>query len=155
MSTPSPEAIALRAARIEDEPIIRRLVRSSDLNPLGIDWRRFTVATLGEAGPIVGMGQIKPHGDGSRELASIAVVEAQRGKGIARMLIEHLLATEVGAIYLTCRPQLRGFYVPFGFVEVHDASAMPLYFRRIARVTGWIRRFRSEWGPAIMRRNPV
>ena len=155
MPTPSPEAVALRAARLTDEPVIGQLIRTSELNPLGIDWRRFTVATLGAAGPIVGMGQIKPHDDGSRELASITVVAAQRGKGIARMLIEQLLASEVGAIYLTCRAELRGFYAPFGFVEVFDAATLPLYFRRIARVTGWIRRLRPDWGPTIMRRDPA
>ena len=88
----------------------------------------------------VAMGQIKVHGDGSHELASIAVDQAERGRGVARALIQYLLAKEPGDVYLTCVPDLRDFYRPFGFVDVRDSRGLPTYFRRIAQVTGWLRR---------------
>ncbi len=102
---------------------------------------------------VVGIGQIKVHGDGSRELASIAVIPEARGQGIARTLIDHLLAGEIGDVWLTCRPELRAFYRPFGFVDVDDPRSLPPYFRRIARVMGWLRRVGLDFGPAILRRS--
>lgn len=154
MPTPFTEPILLRPAIHTDEPLIRALIRRNGLNPLGINWQRFTLATRGPDGPVIGMGQMKVHADGSRELASIAVVEEARERGIARQIIEHLLAAETGVVWLTCRPPMRGFYEPFGFIEILDPSGMPRYFGRIARVLKWLRRVGMDRGPAIMRRDP-
>ncbi len=57
---------------------------------MGLDWRRFLVAVTPQ-GEMVGCGQIKPQGD-LRMLASIAVLPAWRGRGVARRIIERLLA---------------------------------------------------------------
>ncbi len=99
---------------------------------MALDWHRFVIAEDGDE--IVGMGQIKPHGDGSRELASIAVIPERRGQGIARKIIEHLLAQESDAVYLTCRSQLQSFYTRFGFRRI-QVDEMPPYFRRMIRLT--------------------
>ncbi|MBI5651006.1 MAG: GNAT family N-acetyltransferase, partial [Chloroflexi bacterium] len=77
------------------------------------------------------------HGDGSRELASIATIPARRGQGIARALIEALLARETGTLYLTCRDQLESFYTRFGFCKI-TRDAMPPYFRRLIRIVNLI-----------------
>jgi N-acetylglutamate synthase-like GNAT family acetyltransferase len=82
---------------------------------------------------MVGCGQIKPHGDGSRELASIAVAPAWREQGVARSIIEHLMAGEPGPLYLTCRASLGRFYARFGFQAIEQAQ-MPPYFRRVSRL---------------------
>jgi N-acetylglutamate synthase-like GNAT family acetyltransferase len=101
---------------------------------MSLDWHRFGIAE--DDGQVIGIGQIKPHGDGSRELASIAVIPERRGQGIARKIIEHLLAQEGGVVYLTCRSQLESFYTRFGFRRIeHDARSVPPYFRRIIRLT--------------------
>ncbi len=83
----------MRWADAEDEAAIKALVRSANINPLGIHWQRFLVAEDASrtAGSIVGIGQIKVHGDGSRELASIATVPDRQGEGIATAIIEALL----------------------------------------------------------------
>ena len=47
-------------------------------------WPNFVVAEDG--GTIVGIGQVKTHGDGSRELASIAVIPARQSQGIGGRL---------------------------------------------------------------------
>ena len=128
---------ALRWANEADAPAIRRLVRESNLNTLGIVWQRFIVAE--DAGRIVGMGQIKVHGDGSRELASIATVPDRRGEGIATAIIETLLENALqkamdGDLYLTCRAHNEAFYERFGFRRVERPDGAPPYFARLIRV---------------------
>jgi len=78
----------LRQAVIDDSTRIKFLVREAHLNPLGLDWRRFTVAVTPQEG-IIGCGQIKTHRDGSRELASVVVDPIWRGEGIAKEVINH------------------------------------------------------------------
>lgn len=82
---------------------------------------------------MVGCGQVKNHRDGSRELASIAVVPKWRGKGVARAIIEQLIETHPGELYLTCRASLQPFYERFGFKKI-ESRQMPKYFRRISRL---------------------
>ena len=129
-------AFALRRARAEDERTIKSMVRSANINPLGIHWQHFVVAE--DAGRIVGIGQIKSHGDGSHELASIATVPDRQGEGIATAVIEALLATEAATssspLYLTCRSYMGPFYERFGFRPVKRLAEMPPYFRWIMRI---------------------
>lgn len=115
-----------------DAPTIRAMIREARNNPLGLDWRRFVLAVTPQ-GEVIGCGQIKPHGDGSRELASITVVPGWQRRGVARRLIERLLAAQPGPLYLTCRAQLGPFYEKFGFYVLKPAE-MPPYFRRLARL---------------------
>lgn len=103
-----------------------------------------------ENGRLVGCGQIKPHRDGSRELASIAVQKGWRHQGIARELIQRLLADEPPPVWLTCMDRLVPFYEPFGFVEVKDGNgrSIPRYFRlahaffkpiqKLSRIPGYL-----------------
>ena len=123
---------SLRLATASDAPVIRALVRKARINPIGLDWRRFVLAEA-RSGQVIGCGQIKPHGDGTRELASIAVVPDWRGRGVARAIIEHLVALEPGPLYLTCRRRLGPFYEKFGFRTLW-LEEMPPYFRRLAHL---------------------
>jgi N-acetylglutamate synthase-like GNAT family acetyltransferase len=102
---------------------------------MSLDWLRFLVAESND-GHVIGCGQIKPHQDGSQELASIAVTEDWRGKGVARAIIEALMTGHDGELYLTCRSSLGALYEKFGFYEVEDPADMPRYFRRISKVVG-------------------
>jgi N-acetylglutamate synthase-like GNAT family acetyltransferase len=145
MSKSDLEGIVLRPAVRADGPAIRAMVRTARLNPLGIDWRNFLVAEEG-ARRIVAIGAVKTHGDGSRELASIAVAPAWRGRGIADAVIRTILARESaasGALYLTCRDEMEDFYKRFGFRRI-GVEEMPPYFRRLYRlaavVTGVLRK---------------
>ena len=123
---------AVRPAINEDFPAIRALIHAVHINPTGLDWRRFLVAVTPE-NELLGCGQIKLHGDGSRELASIAVREQARGQGVARKVIEELLVREpTRPLYLMCRARLRHLYVKFGFHTI-GFDEMPPYFRRISR----------------------
>lgn len=126
----------LRSALETDFPAIKALIREAGINPTGLDWRRFIVIES-PAGCYAGCGQLKPHSDGTIEMASIAVVPSSRGQGLARLLIQKLTADGPRPLYLTCRSHLGPFYEKFGFHPIHGAE-LPKYFRRISQLAGLI-----------------
>jgi amino-acid N-acetyltransferase len=133
--TPHPSHLtkfSLRPATAADAAAIRSLVYAARINPTGLEWRRFVVAISPE-GEVIGCGQIKPHSDGSRELASIVTAPGWRGNGVARAMIEHLIDINPGPLYLTCRLRLGPFYEKFGFRMV-GADEMTPYFRKLSRL---------------------
>jgi N-acetylglutamate synthase-like GNAT family acetyltransferase len=136
----------LRSATAADQPTITRIIRDANINPMSLDWRRFIIAE--DDGKVVGTGQIKPHGDGSRELASIAVVPERRGQNIGSEIIRALQAKESGLLYLTCRAQLETYYARFGFRRI-AREEMPPYFRRIIRLANIFTAI-SRDGPRII-----
>lgn len=141
--------VVIRSATAEDQYAIRLIVRAALLNPLALDWPRFIVAHDGWQ--VIGVGQIKPHRDGRRELASIAVVPEWQGQGVGSAIIMALLARESGTIYLTCMDRLVPYYTRFGFRRVERAD-MPPYFRRVERLMNtllWLARRRERL--AVMR----
>ena len=129
------------------------IVRAALLNPLNLDWQRFLVAE--ESGGLIAVGQVKPHRDGSRELASIAVVPEWLGVGVGAAIVRGLVARESGALHLMCAARTAPFYERLGFRTIERAE-MPPYFRRIARLSGaaeWLARS-DAMRLAIMRRDP-
>jgi N-acetylglutamate synthase-like GNAT family acetyltransferase len=134
----------IRVATQEDFLPIRKLIHAVRINPMGLDWRHFLVAVSPE-NMLLGCGQIKPHFDGTLELASIAVQEHVRGLGVARAIIEEILLRERRRpLYLMCRARLESLYAKFGFRAI-GLKDMPPYFRRISRAE---RLFNSEAEPA-------
>jgi amino-acid N-acetyltransferase len=123
----------LQTATSDQQGQIKALVRAARINPLGLDWQRFVVA-IDENGVVIGCGQIKPHRDGSWELASIVVAPAWQGQGVARAAIEHLLASSQRPLWLTCVSTLAPFYTRFGFHEVTTLAEMTPYFRWVSRL---------------------
>ena len=137
-----PQRVTIRPATEADQQTIRRLIKEANINPISLNWPHFVVAE--DDGAIVGVGQVKPHGDGSRELASIAVVRARRSSGIGRALIEALLARERGGVlYLTCRRELEGYYESFGF-RCLERAEYPPYFRRLMPLVNLVARTFGE-----------
>jgi amino-acid N-acetyltransferase len=113
----------LRPATEKDDKAIRALVKEGRINPTGIKWQRFVVAVSAN-GEVIGCGQVKPHRDGSCELASLVITAEWRGNGVARAIIENLLTAHSEALYLMCRSGLGAFYRRFGFQPVSE-SEMP------------------------------
>ena len=138
----------LRAAVAADQASIRSLIYEGRINPFGLHWPNFVVAT-DENSDVIGVGQLKPHRGGLVELASIAVRPAYRGQRVAERLITHLLAQAPRPVWLMCAQRLTPFYARFGFVEVVSPSHMPTYYRRIKRVSLLVSYF-SASGLAIM-----
>ena len=131
----------LRPATEAEQNIILKLVIAGGINPTGLDWQRFVIAQ-DDAGEVIGCAQLKPHRDGSMELASLVVVEKRQGEGIARALIEHLLGQHPGTLYLMCRSGLGPLYEKFGFRSLTQ-DEMPRYFRRVSKLFGAVEPFRK------------
>jgi len=131
--------LTLRDATADDQPTIRRIVRAANINPTGLDWPRFIVAE--EGGAIVGVGQVKPHRDGTREVASIAVIPARQGQGVGSAIIEELLRREKGTLHLTCRSRLQGYYERFGFRRLASREYPPYWARRMRVINALLRPF--------------
>ena len=131
-----------RAATEEDAPTIRWLVRIGQINPTGLNWKRFTMAESFE-GQVIGCGQIKSHRDGSQELASLAVHPDWRDQGVAGAMIEYLIDAHPGDLYLMCRAKLGPMYEKFGFFSL-QLEEMPRYFQRILRFLGFLDRLRDD-----------
>ncbi|HJR80529.1 MAG TPA: GNAT family N-acetyltransferase [Anaerolineales bacterium] len=142
----------LRPARETDLQSIKDLIYSSEINPMGLDWKRFIVAE-NEEGEFIGCGQLKPHGKDVLELASLAVKPEYRNQGVARAIIEHLLEGSPRPLYLMCRSRLAPLYEKFGFRAI-PFDEMPRYFQRISRLAGWLEtvaRFGEGEGLAVMK----
>jgi N-acetylglutamate synthase-like GNAT family acetyltransferase len=120
-----------------DQPTIRRLIKEAGINRMSLHWPNFVVAE--KDGAVVGIGQVKAHGDGSRELASLAVVPPLQGHGIGSALIKALLARERGVVHLTCRSQLQHYYERFGFRRLEPAE-FPPYFKRMIPIINLVAR---------------
>jgi len=145
-------APTIRPAVSTDQRTIRVLVRSAGINPMNLAWPNFLVAE--EDGAIVGIGQVKSHGDGSRELASMVVVPERQGAGIGGAIVSALRERHGGGVlHLTCRRELRGYYARFGF-EALARRDWPPYFARMLPVVNFFVRMRGS-EIIVMRRQPV
>lgn len=120
--------IDIRPAKEMDQAAIRSIVRQAKLYPFELKWQHFYVALENKS--IIGVGQIKKHRDGSRELASVAVVPKFQGQGVATALIHKLLSVSEDHLYLLCRDELESFYQRFGFITVTRNNLPPEIARR-------------------------
>jgi N-acetylglutamate synthase-like GNAT family acetyltransferase len=136
---------SIQPATKEHQPVIKALIHEAGINPMGIKWTRFMVA-LDNGGDLIGCGQVKPHRDGSRELASIAVAREWRNRGVARAIIKELTKQYPLPLWLTCMSRLVPFYEQFGFVEVRERQEMTPYFRRIMWIFPVFARLTSTQG---------
>jgi amino-acid N-acetyltransferase len=127
---------SLRPALKADFSAIKELIHLGEINPTGLDWERFVVAANPD-GELIGCGQLKPHGREILELASITVHPKYRARGVARAIIEHLLADGPRPLYLMCRSRLEPLYEKFGFRAI-SYQEMPRYFQRISKLAGWV-----------------
>jgi N-acetylglutamate synthase-like GNAT family acetyltransferase len=125
------DEFTIRPATARDFSGIRRLINKVQINPTGLDWRRFVIA-VDAGGTMRGCGQLKPHGPGVVELASIAVEPDYQHRGLARAIIENLLSGAPRPLYLTCRSGLESFYSGWGFRSL-GVDEMPAYYRRLVR----------------------
>jgi len=144
-----PAGARLREATVRDAGRIRSLILRVGINPTGLHWRRFLLA-VDDQDRLLGCGQVKPHEDGTQELASIAVRPAWRKKGLASAIIAELQGRHSPPLWLTCRSSLTGFYVRFGFEEVRPPDAMPGYFTKVVRLARIARWFTSGEYLAVM-----
>jgi N-acetylglutamate synthase-like GNAT family acetyltransferase len=84
---------------------------------------------------MLGCGQLKPHGQGVVEMASLAVVPEYQGRGIGGAIITYLLKLGPRPLYLMCRSGLGPLYEKYGFQKLTPGE-MPRYFRRMTQLAG-------------------
>lgn len=114
--------IEIRAATADDREGIIALVRSERVNPTGLHWQNFVVAE--SDGRIVGAAQIRKHKDRSRELASLVVAQSWRRQGLAARLIETLLASEHGQLFVITSERRSAYFARWRF-QPADRSRAP------------------------------
>lgn len=133
--------IIIRAAEAADQAPITRLVRGARLNPIHLAWPNFIVAE--EATPtqrtLVGAGQLRPHPDGSRELASLVVLPAYQNRGLGNRLIHALFTQAEFPLYLYCNGIMVPYYERFGFHVVGGDDLPPSLARhyRVSQAIIW------------------
>ena len=135
----------IRPAQESEAAQINALINLVGINPTGLDWKRFIVAVNAQ-GQVISCGQLKPHGADILELASIGTLPEYRGQGIARAVIEELLAKSPRPLYLMCIAHNGPMYERFGF-RIIEQKSMPRYFQRIKKlfdVTDVFRRSSEE-----------
>jgi N-acetylglutamate synthase-like GNAT family acetyltransferase len=125
------KTMTIRPAGAGDQAAITDLVRQARLNPRDLDWRRFVVAV--EVERVVGVAQVRLHGHGTREVASLVVESSHRRSGLGSKLVETLIADTPGTLYLMTRRETEGYFARFGFQAVAAAST-PADFRRQFRI---------------------
>ena len=133
-------ATTIRAARAGDQASITALVRGARLNPRDLAWQRFLVADDG--GRVVGCVQVRVHGRGTREVASVVVAPSHRAAGLGTRLVEAVLAREAGALYLFTQTATVAYFERFGFRPV-GSEPVPADLRSAQRMTRLVVPFAS------------
>ena len=121
----------VRRATANDQTEITRLVHQARLNPRGLDWRRFVIAEAG--GAPIGVGQVRRHPDGSRELASLVVLSAHRDRGVAGRMIDALLSDEPGSVFTLVDRRYAQHFARWDFHPV-DPADLPRSMARQLRI---------------------
>ncbi len=143
---------SIRPATALHSPLIGDLIQHVDISTRDLDWQHFLVAEDAE-GKLIGCGQIKEHPGRTLELASIAVEPEWRGRGVARAIIEALLASRPNEdLYLMTEAGLKPMYAKFGFREI-TRDEMPTYFRRLTSLPGFLELWQQE-RPIVMHKTP-
>ena len=148
-----PAEFYLHRGTSNDMRAIKRLIRKARINPFSLKWRRFTLA-VNKDGALIGCGQLKRHGAGLLELASLAVEKKWRRQGVARAIIENFISTSKKNLWLICNSTMVPFYNRFDFEEVRGSRVHSSYFRRTMVIASVVRLFnRKADYPAVMFRH--
>ena len=103
-------------------PAIQALVAAVAGDGDGLQQDQFVVAE-GNDGVILGCGRLRPY-PAFCELASLAVSDEARARGVGRDIVNSLLARYQGAIYLICEAEVVDFFRHFG-LELIPETGMP------------------------------
>ncbi len=103
-------------------PAIQTLVTVVAGDREGLREDQFVVAE-GKDGVILGCGRLRPYPEFC-ELASLAVADDVRAKGIGWAIVSRLLEQYLGTIYLICEDEVVEFFRRFEF-ELTPEAEMP------------------------------
>ena len=138
MDTPT-LAVTIREARADDDALIKQMIRQARLDPTKLLWQNFLLAEVN--GEVVGIGQVRHHADGARELGSLVTKKGYKGKGVAGQIIAALEERNPRPMYLFCASKMEPFYNRFGYHTVQEARELPWALRRKYRLAQLMRLF--------------
>ncbi len=100
-----------------------------------------TVFVAEEVGRVLGFYALVDDGDGDDEgveLEYLYLDPAQLGRGLGRILWEHMVAhcraNGVERIHLVCGPEPKAFYLKMGAVQTGETESLVVPGRRVARL---------------------
>ena len=123
---PTGKAWQVRPALDTDLAAIEGLLISADGDREVLHQDQFVVS-VDVDGVVLGCGRLRPYSDFC-ELASLAIGNDVRARGMGREIVNVLLERYSGPIYLICEDSVVDFFRRFGFVSVHDRE-MPAGLR--------------------------
>ena len=136
-SAPTEETdVHIRPATEKDMTMVRHLAEAYALDTEYLEAEQFLIAE--EKGQLVGFSRLKPYPD-AVELRCLGIIPERRGSGIARQLVERLLAQVEGEVYVTT--DLPELAQRFGFVVVDQAPVS---------ILDKVRRFEGHWRTGIV-----
>ena len=103
-------------------PAIQALVAAVAGDREGLREDQFVVAE-GQNGVILGCGRLRPY-PAFCELASLAVSDDARARGVGRDIVNNLLARYQGEIYLICEGNVVDFFLRLGLERIPE-TGMP------------------------------
>ncbi len=106
----------IRKAKPTDTPIIDALALDMDLDSNDTFFDQFIVVEDNEQ--IVGFGRLIMR-ENALELGTIGVIEAYRGKGVGKLIVEHLINDVKQDLYITTL--IPKFFEQFGFVALETS----------------------------------
>ncbi len=136
----------VRKAGRADLRSILALARSLDLDYPGLEGDALWIAEDGR-GRTIGAVALKKHPD-CLELCALGVDSGFRGKGVAKALVEALMAEAQGAVHLATI--IPGFFESYGFVRTRDIPATFPAKRR----TAWCEGCPQERCTVMLRKKP-
>ncbi len=116
----------IEAAKAADLPEIDELIATVDGDRVDLATDQFVVAKSEDA-RILGCGRLRPYPEFC-EIASLAVADGVRAKGIGRAIVRRLLERYAGTIYLICDDDVVEFFRRFWFELILEAE-MPTGLR--------------------------
>ncbi len=116
----------VRAAQVTDKPAIDGLLITVDGDREYLAEDQFVVAE-DEDGAILGCGRLRPYQEFC-ELASLAVAQDSRARGVGRGIVSSLLELYQGPIFLICEDNVVDFFRRFGFGLIPETD-MPAGLR--------------------------
>ncbi len=115
-----------RPAEAVDLPAIRKLLTLVQGDFEELREEQFVVAQH-SGGAILGCCRLRPYPD-LCELASLAVADDARAKGVGRAIVDSVLSRTTAPVYLICEDHVVGFFRRFSFSLILPEEA-PLVLR--------------------------
>ncbi len=110
-----------RPAEAADLPAIEQLVTLAQGDSEELREDQFVIAQHLD-GAILGCGRLRPY-SGFWELASLAVADDARSKGVGRAIVEGVLSRTTAPVYLMCEDHMVGFFRRFDFELIQPEEA--------------------------------